>query len=150
MSLTERIQADLVAAMKARDKDRLAVLRLMKTAIQNEAIENKGPLEDAAVLSILQRLKKQRLESAEMYRKGSREDLAVQEDRERAVIESYLPEAIDDSEIEQTAADVIHELQAGSARDMGRVMKETMSRLKATGKSVDGKKVNQIIKAKLG
>ena len=150
MSLSERIQQDLVAAMKSRDKDRLGVLRLVKTALQNEAIEKKGPLDDAAVLTILQRLKKQRVESAEMYRKGSREDLASNEDRERAVIEAYLPEAVTESEIQSTASEVIRELEAASAKDMGRVMKETMARLKATGKSVDGKTVNQIIKSSLG
>lgn len=150
MSLSDKIQQDMVSAMKTRDKERLGVLRLMKTAIKNAEIDNKGPLADDDVTVILQRQKKQRLESAEMYRKGSREDLAQTEERERRVIESYLPEALSDSEMLDIASAVIRELGADSVKDMGRVMKETMTRLKATGKSVDGKSVNQIIKDQLG
>lgn len=135
--------------MKSRDTLRLGVLRLIKTALQNKAIEERGALSEEQESQVLKTLLKQRKESIEMFRKGGREDLASKEAAEIEVLGDFLPESVSEGDIELVVSDVALELGASSMKDMGGVMKETMARLDATGKLVDGKLVSAVVRRKL-
>jgi uncharacterized protein YqeY len=149
VSLADRIQSDLVEAMKRKEALRVSVLRMIKSAIKNKEIELRKPLTADEENQVLQTLVKQRTESIETFEKGGRKDLADKEKEEREILRSYLPEAVSDVEIERVVGEVVKDLGAGSAKDVGAVMKEALSRLKATGKTVDGKVVNAFVRAKL-
>ena len=149
MSLSERLQGDLVEAMKRKETLRVSVLRMTKAALKNKEIELRKPLSPEEENQVLQTLVKQRTESIETFEKGGRADLAEKEKAERDMIRAYLPEAVSDAEVEQVVADVVKDLGATSAKDIGAVMKEALQRLKATGKTVDGKAVNAAVRAKL-
>ena len=149
MPLTEKIQRDLTDAMKRKDPFRLGVLRMMKNSLRNKEIEKRSSLSDAEAIQVLQSMVKQRTESMEQFQAGGRPELADKERREREIIESYLPAAVSNEEIEAVIVAVIGDQQAGGPKDMGKVMKETMSRLQATGKTVDGKRVSSMVRTKL-
>ncbi len=149
MSLSERIQIELVQAMKAKDTVRLGVLRLIKSAFQNKAIELRATLTQEQELQVLKTMLKQRMESVEMFDKGGREDLSSKELAEAEILKTYLPAALGEDEIERVVEEVAAELGASSPKQMGRVMKETMNRLQGAGKMVDGKLVNQVVRRKL-
>ncbi len=149
MSLSERLQKDLVEAMKARQTTRVSVVRLIKSAIQNKEIDLGKALTTEQDVQILQTMVKQRNESIATFEKADRQDLADKEKEELAIVRTYLPEEISLDEVDRVVVAVVEELQAGSSKDMGNVMKETMARLKKTGKAVDGKVVNQIVRSKL-
>ncbi len=141
MSLSEKLQAELAPAMKAKERTRVGVIRLIKAAVKNKEIEKGGSLSTAEENQILQTMVKQRIESIEQFEKGGRSDLAEKEAEEKELILAYLPEAVSEDEIERIAA--------SSPKDMGRVMKETMARLKDLSKPVDGKAVNAVVRTKL-
>ena len=147
MSLRDRINADLTAAMKSRDAERLSVLRMMKTAVRNREIDVRGELDDAAVVQLLGTLIKQRKESATQFRQGGRPELADKEEAEVKVIESYLPAAPSDEEILAAVEEVVRAIGASGPKDMGRVMKECMARF--AGRPVDGRKVSALVKERL-
>jgi uncharacterized protein YqeY len=147
MRLRDRISEDLTSAMKAKDAERLSVLRMMKAAIKNKEIELIKELEDAQVLQILMSLIKQRKDSVEQFTKGGRLELAQKEAAEIRVIEQYLPPAVDDEEIAGIIDAVIVETGAASIKDMGRVMKACMARF--GGRPVDGAKVSEMVKVRL-
>jgi hypothetical protein len=147
MALRDRISEDLMAAMKAQDAARLSVLRMMKAAVKNREIDAKAALDDAAVVQILGSLIKQRRDSIEQFTRGGRQDLVEKETAEIKVIEEYLPAAVTDEEISAVAAEIVKASGAASPKDLGRVMKECMARF--AGKPVDGKKVNQAVRALL-
>jgi len=149
VSLSERIQSDLVAAMKGREALKLSVLRMTKAALKNKEIELKRPLAPDEENQVLQTLVKQRTESIESFEKGGRADLAEKEGKERDLLRGYLPEAISEADVERVVAEVVKDLGASSAKDVGSVIKEALLRLKATGKTVDGKAVNAVVRAKL-
>ena len=149
MSLSARIQGDLVEAMKRKDAFTVSVLRMAKSALKYREIELKKSLTPDEENQVLQTLVKQRTESIETFEKGGRADLAEKEARERDLIRAYLPEALPEAEVERVVAEVVKDLGASSAKDVGAVMKEALSRLKATGKTVDGKAVNALVRAKL-
>ncbi len=149
MSLSERIQSDLVNAMKSKEALRLSVLRMAKAALKNKEIELRRPLSPDEENQVLQTLVKQRTESIEAFEKGGRADLAEKEGKERDLLRTYLPEAVSESDVERVVVEVIQDLGASSAKDVGAVMKEALVRLKATGKTVDGKAVNAVVRAKL-
>lgn len=149
MSLSERLQKDLVEAMKARETTRVSVLRLIKTAIQNKEIELGEGLSLEQEIQLLQTMMKQRNEAIATFEKGERKDLADKERDELTFLRTYLPEEVSLDEVDEVAGAVVEELGATSPKDMGNVMKETMSRLKKTGKTVDGKVVNQVVRSKL-
>ena len=149
MSLSERLQKDLVEAMKARETTRVSVLRLIKSAIQNKEIELGEPLSTEQDVQLLQTMVKQRNESIATFEKADRQDLADKEKEELTIVRTYLPEEISLDEVDRVVVAVVNELQASSPKDMGNVMKETMARLKKTGKAVDGKVVNQVVRSKL-
>src|SRR6202012_1886294 len=109
MSLLDQLQKDLVAAMKAREEARLSALRMIKTALQKAHVDAPKPLDDAAEQQVLKSLVKQRMDAAEMFRKGGREDMAVKEEAEKAVIESYLPAAANDEEVQAAIDAAIQE-----------------------------------------
>jgi uncharacterized protein len=148
MTLVERIQKDLVEAMKAKDELRLSVLRMVKSAMKNKEIEKIRPLEEAESLQILQTLVKQRRESVEMFTKGGRNDLAEKETREIAIIEAYLPAAAGAEDMDRAIEAAITETGATSAKQMGAVVKA--ARAKLEGKTVDGKALSDRIRARLG
>jgi uncharacterized protein YqeY len=148
MSLVERIEKDLVAAMKAQEALKLSVLRMMKAALMNKKIELGKPLEDPEAMAVLRTLVKQRHDSVEAYRKGGRDDLADKEAAEIKIVESYLPVAASDEEINAAVEAAIAETGATSPKDLGKVMKAAMASL--AGKSADGKRVNERVRAKLG
>ena len=148
MSVVQKIDQDLVAAMKARDELRLSVLRMAKTALKLKQVEHGRPLEDSEALGSLRTLVKQRHESAEQFRNGGREELANKEEAEIKILEEYLPASASDEELEAAVTAAIAETGAASAKDIGKVMKSAMAKL--AGKSVDGKRVNEKVRAKLG
>ena len=148
MALVERIQKDLVDAMRAKDELRLSVLRMVKSAFKNKEIEKIRPLEEAESLQILQTLVKQRRESVEMFTKGGRNDLADKETREIAIIEGYLPAAAGAEDMDRAIAAAISETGATSAKQMGAVVKAARAHLE--GKTVDGKALSDRVRARLG
>jgi len=143
MSFLERIQQDLTVAMKAKDELRLSVLRMVKTALKNKEIEKIRPLDDAESQQILQTLIKQRKESAEMFAKGGRADLAEKERLEIAFIEAYLPAAAGQADIDAAIA----ETAATSPKQMGAVIKAARARL--ADKTVDGKALSDSVRERL-
>jgi uncharacterized protein len=147
MTLQEKIQSHLSDAMRSKDQLRLSVLRMMKTAVKNKEVEKMKPLEEAEVIAVLNTLVKQRKDSVEQFRKGSREELAQKEEAEIKIIEEYLPAAASDDEIRRAVEEAVQETGAASMKDMGKVMKATMGRL--AGKTVDGSRVSQFVKEKL-
>lgn len=146
MSLTERIRADLTAAMKARDAARLSTLRLAQAALKNEQIEKGHELSDEEAEAVLRRALKQRQDSVEQYRKGSREDLAMKEEAEILVLQEYLPQTLSEAETEAIVEEAIARTGASSKKDMGKVMKDVMA---AHRGRVDGKIVQVILGRKL-
>ncbi|MFQ5792816.1 MAG: GatB/YqeY domain-containing protein [Acidobacteriota bacterium] len=149
MSLSERVQEDLVGSMKRKDTARVNVLRMMKAALKNKEIEKRKPLSDGEAIDVLKWMLKRQREAIEKYEAGGRPDLAEKERGEEAVITSYLPEPVSTGEIEKVIAGVIQERGASGLKDMGAVMKETMARLRSTGKTVDGKVVSAMVRAQL-
>lgn len=147
MSLTERIQKDLTDAMKARDELRLSVLRMMKAALKNKEIEKIRPLDDAEVLPVLETLVKQRRESIEQFTRGGRSDLAVKETRELAIVESYLPAAPTDAEMNAAIERAVAETGANSPKQMGAVVKAAKALLK--GRTLDGKLLSDRVRERL-
>ena len=147
MTLQEKIQSHLADAMRSKDQLRLSVLRMMKTAVKNKEIDKMKALEEGEVIAVLNTLVKQRKDSIDQFRKGGREELAQKEEAEIKVIEEYLPAAASDDDIRRAVEEAIQETGAVSIKDMGKVMKATISRL--AGKTADGSRVSQVVKEKL-
>ena len=147
MSLRDRLTEDLKLAMKARDQLRMDVIRMIKAAVLNKEVEMKKDLDDAEMSRIMTTMIKQRKESVEQYEKGNRAELAAKERQEITIIESYLPKALTTDELAAIVEAVIRETGAGSAKDMGAVMKAVMARL--AGQPVDGKHVSDLVRSKL-
>src|ERR1051326_6435685 len=147
MSLSKQIVTDLTAAMKAQDASRTSTLRMVKAAMMNRKIEKGSELDDDEMQKILRSLVKQRRDSIEQYEKAGRQELVDKEQAEIAVIETYLPQAASQEEIEAAVMAAIAETGATSIKDMGRVMKATQTTL--AGKNAEGKIVADAVKAKL-
>ena len=146
--MIDEISAAMTAAMKAKDPARLAPLRMAKAALMNREVEKGRPLDETEAQQVVASLIKQRRDSIEQFLKGGREELAARETAEIAVLETYLPPAMDSAEIERAVDESIREVGATSAKDLGRVMKAVMSRV--AGKGADGRVVNEIVRRKLG
>lgn len=146
MSLQERIQQDLQAAMRQRDKMRSNVLRMVKAAIHNAEIDLQHALDDAGVLVVLDKAAKQRRESIDAYRQGGRLDLVAAEEAELQLIEAYLPRQLGEAEVRAAVDQAVAELGAQGPADMGRVMKVLMDRLRG---QADGKLVNTLVREAL-
>jgi uncharacterized protein YqeY len=147
MPLLERIQKDLVSAMKSKDEARLSAIRMIKTALKKVEVDSMKPLDEAAEMQVLNSLIKQRTESAEMFRTGGRVELAEKEEAERALIESYMPAPASPEEIDAAIAAALAETQVTSAKQMGVVMKAAQGKL--SGKRVDGKSLSEKVRARL-
>ncbi len=147
MSLAEKIQKDLVEAMRAKDELRLSVLRGMKAAIKHKEVEKIRALDEAESVQVLQTLVKQRKESIEQFTKGNRPELASKETKELAIIESYLPASADAAEMEAAITKAISETGANSVKQMGAVMKAAKTCLE--GKTVDGKALSDRVRDRL-
>ena len=147
MSLGKQIVADLTAAMKAQDAAKTSTLRMVKAAMMNRQIEKGSELDDEEMQKLLRSLVKQRRDSIEQYEKAGRQELVDKEQAEIDVIETYLPQAASQEEIEQVVAAVIAETGASSMKDMGKVMKAAQAAL--AGKNADGKLVSEVVKSKL-
>jgi len=148
MSLATQIEKDLPVAMKAQETLKVSVLRMIKAAFKNRQIELGKPLEDSEAIAVLRTLVKQRRESVEQFRKGGREELASKEEAEIKIVESYLPAAVTDEELEAVVATAIAETGASSPKDLGKVMKAAMAML--AGRNVDGKRTSDLVRKKLG
>jgi uncharacterized protein YqeY len=147
MLLVDEVSAAIADAMRKRDPARLSALRMLKAALVNRAVEKARDLDDAEARQVVVSLVKQRRDSVEQFSKGGRQDLADKETAEIAVLESYLPAAVDPATIERAVADAISETGARLPKDIGRVMKAAMAKL--AGQTVDGKTVNEIALRKL-
>jgi hypothetical protein len=147
MPILDQLQKDLVAAMKAKEEVRLSAIRMIKTALQKAHADTGNALDDAAEQQILKSLVKQRVDAADMFRKGGREELAAKEDAEKKIIESYLPAAASEDEMQAAIDAAIAETGATSAKQMGLVMKAVQTKL--AGMTVDGKWISEHVKAKL-
>jgi uncharacterized protein YqeY len=147
MALLEQIQKDMVSAMKAKEELRLDALRMIKSALQKYTVDTMKPLDEQSELQVLTTLVKQRRESAEMFRKGNRPELAEKEEAELKLIESYMPAAPTDAEIEAAISAAIAETPNASLKQMGMVMKAAQAKL--AGKRIDGKTLSDRVRAKL-
>ncbi|MCC7236623.1 MAG: GatB/YqeY domain-containing protein [Bryobacterales bacterium] len=148
MSLIERIQKDMVEAMKAKQETRLAAVRFIKTALLKYKADNMKEADEQAAQQLLNTLLKQRRESADMFRKGGREELAAKEEAEITVIEGYMPAMATDADIDAALAAALAETGITSAKQMGVVMKAVQAHL--AGKRVDGKALSDKVRARLG
>jgi uncharacterized protein len=155
MTIGEKIQTDIVVAMKAKDEHKLTTLRMVKSSLKNKEIDKREKLTDAEEQQILTTLIKQRRESVESFTKGGRTELAEKEQAEIGMIEGYLPKAAEEAEIRQIVHGAIEYLQkdAGGVRpgpkDIGPIMNVTKQRIMASGLWADGKLVSEIVKAEL-
>jgi uncharacterized protein len=143
MSVVEQVQEDARTALKAGDRQRAGALRLVASELQRASKDGDGSVDE---VEVLQRERKRRLESAQAYRDGGREDLAAAEESEAELIETYLPQQLGDAELATIVDSAIAESGASSARDMGGVMKLVMGQVKGRA---DGKRVSAAVKEKL-
>jgi len=148
MTLSDKINTEITAAMKAKSQVRLSSLRMLKAAIMNKEVEKKRDLDDAEVLQVVASLVKQRRDSIEQFDKAGRADLVDKETSELKVLEEYLPPAASADDIAAAVAAAIAETGAASPKDMGKVMKAVMPKL--AGKSADGRAVNEAVRRSLG
>jgi uncharacterized protein YqeY len=146
VSISERIQSDIAAAAKAQDRARVAALRLLIDALQKEAKQARGDLDEQAEIAVLKRERKRRAEAAEAYRKGGRDEAAAAEEAEAGLIDAYLPAEISDDELQGLIADALTETGAQSPKEMGKVMSAVMA--KAAGRA-DGRRVSELVKERL-
>jgi uncharacterized protein len=146
VSLIARIEDELKSAMRARDQERTDVLRLTLASLRAAEKEVQRPLKGDEELHVLQRERKRRVEAAEAFRGGGREEQAAKEERELAVVEEFMPEPIGEAELERIIDDAIAETSATSLRDLGRVMADVMPQV--AGRA-DGSVVSQLVREKL-
>ena len=150
MALIDRINNDLLVATKAQAALRMNTLRMAKAALKNREIDKRGPLDEAEEVRVLQQLVKQREDSAAQYRGAGRTDLADKETAEIAVLKEYLPQEVGEDEIRAAVEQAVAQTGAASPKDMGKVMKAALAALQVGGKAVDGKRVNEAVRARLG
>jgi len=148
MAFIDEINKAIAESMKAKAAARLAPLRMLKAALMNREVERGRALDDNESRQVVSALVKQRRDSIEQFTKGGRQDLADKETAEIAILETYLPAAVDGADLERAVDAAIASTGAASQKDMGRVMKVVMADL--AGKTVDGKAVNELVRRKLG
>ena len=141
-NLTEQIRADMTAAMKAREADRLSTIRMLQSALKNEQINLGHELTDDEALTVIRKAVKQRQDSIEQYTKGNRPELAAKEAAEMEILKAYLPPELTDGEVEGGIREIIASTGAASKKDMGKVMKEATARYRGR---VDGKKIQEMV-----
>ena len=143
MSLLRRFDDDLRQALKASERSKVSVIRMVKAAVKNAQIEKGRELTDEEIISVLSTMAKQRRESIEQFTRGSRADLVRNEEQELGILQSYMPQQLGNDEIERMIHDAIRESSAAGTQDMGKVMRILMPRIKGLA---DGKYVNQRVK----
>ncbi|PKM83462.1 MAG: aspartyl-tRNA amidotransferase [Firmicutes bacterium HGW-Firmicutes-13] len=146
MTLSDRLNEDMKTAMKAKDKFKLSVLRMMRSEIKNEEINKKEALNDDEIIGVLNRELKKRRDASEEYKKFNREDMVQDLEKEISIILSYMPEQLTEEEIKRIVQEAINQTGAQTKKDMGKVMKVIMPEVK--GKA-DGRIVNQIVQSYL-
>src|SRR3954470_15191412 len=149
MTISEKINQDIVTAMKAKDEHRLTTLRMVKSGIKNREIEKRSPVDDQETIQLLSTMITQRKDSIDQFTKGGRQELADKEAIEIKIIEAYMPQSAGEEEITATVRAVIAEMGSPTIKDMGSVMKGTMAKFAATGMRVDGKLVSETVKKEL-
>jgi uncharacterized protein YqeY len=149
MPLVDQIQKDITSAMKAREEAKLSTMRMVKSALQNRAIEKMSPLDDKESQQVLGTLIKQRKDSIEQFTKGGRQEMADKEAAEISIIESYMPKAASEADITAGVKAVIAEMGSPTMKDMGTVMKNAMAKFASQGMRVDGRLVSDAVKKEL-
>ncbi|MBI4231268.1 MAG: GatB/YqeY domain-containing protein [Planctomycetes bacterium] len=149
MTLRERLEADVKTAMKAHDELAVSTLRMARSEISKRDLEGKGPIDEAGVQKALGALIKQRADSAAEFRKGNRPELAAKEEKEAAILKTYLPAEVPDAAVEEAVAAAIAQTGAKSAADLGRAMGAAMKLLKEKGGTVDGNRVRHLLSKRL-
>lgn len=147
VSLRDEITRDMAASLKSGEKERLSTVRMLISAVKYKEVDAKRQLDDDEVVSVISTLIKQRQDSIDQFRKGGRDDLADKEAREAEVLKAYLPPQLSGDEVRDIVKKAASETGAAGPKDMGKLMKAVMPRLK--GKA-DGKLVNEIVKEVLG
>jgi len=147
MSLTERVQKEMVDAMRAKEELRLSTLRMMKAALQMKRIDKRADLDEKEELQVFTTMIKQRKDSIEQFEKGNRPELAAKEAQEITIIEAYMPKAVGEEEIAATVKAVIAEMGSPTMKDMGAVMKNVKA--KFGDARVDGKLLSEEVKKQL-
>ncbi|MGP4071477.1 GatB/YqeY domain-containing protein [Piscibacillus sp. B03] len=142
MTLLERLNQDMKQALKNKEKDRLTVIRMVKSSLQNEAIKKGEELSEDDEMQVLTREVKQRKDSLQEFKNANRDDLAEKTEQELEIIQGYLPEQLSDEELEQIVINTINEVGASSKSDMGKVMSAVMPKVKG---QADGSKVNKMV-----
>jgi len=141
-ALTDKVRADMTEAMKAQEKERLSVLRMLQTSLKNEQINVGHELSDEEAMSVIRKAMKQRLDSIEQFTTAGRTEMAEKERSEMELLKTYLPPELSESEVEDGIREIIASTGAQSKKDMGKVMKEATARFKGR---VDGKKVQELV-----
>ena len=141
-TLTEKVRADMTAAMKAQEKERLSVIRMLQSALKNEQINTGHELSDEEAMSVIRKGVKQRQDSIEQYSNAGRNELADKERSEMEILKSYLPAEISEEELENGLREIVAATCAQSKKDLGKVMKEATARYKGRA---DGKKIQEIV-----
>jgi uncharacterized protein YqeY len=153
VSLGQKVQKDMIVALKAHDAEKTSTLRMMMTALKNKEIDKRADLTEAEEMQILTTMVKQRHDSIEQFTKGNRPLLAEKEAAEIVVIEAYMPKVAGEAEIRETVAATIAEMSASGAkpgpREMGTVIKAVQAKIQSTGLRADGRLVSEIVKAEL-
>jgi uncharacterized protein len=147
LPLPARVNADIAVALRARDQETLDALRMLKSALTNKRVELMRELEEREALQVVTALVKQRRDSVAQFSAAGRQELADKEHREAGILERYLPAALDPAALAALIDEAVHESGATGPKDMGKVMKALMPRL--SGQVVDGKAVNEQVKARL-
>jgi uncharacterized protein YqeY len=153
--IAERLNKDIVTAMKAREEDKLTALRMVKSALKAKEIDKRQPLTEAEEQSVLTTMLKQRRESVEQFTKGNRPELAAKEQAEIVLIEGYLPKAAGEDEVRKIVSEAIEQITKDNGgappvpKDMGAVMKVAQQRILASGIRADGRMVSELVKAEL-
>ncbi|HEY0372368.1 MAG TPA: GatB/YqeY domain-containing protein, partial [Thermoanaerobaculia bacterium] len=141
-NLTEKIRADLTAAMKAQEKERLSTIRMLQSAVKNEQINAGHELSDEEAMSVIRKAVKQRQDSIEQYTNAGRTELAEKERSEMELLKTYLPAELSEEELEAGLREIVASTGAQSKKDLGKVMKEASARYKGRA---DGKKIQEIV-----
>ena len=144
--MVEKLKADMIQAMKEKDKERLTVVRMVKAAMDLEHIDRKREINDELLIDVVSKQVKMREESILEFEKGNREDLIEKTKKEIEILKAYLPEQLSESEVVEEIEKIFAEIKPESVKDMGKVMKEATAKLRGRA---DMKKVSEIIKSKL-
>jgi uncharacterized protein YqeY len=147
MPIVDQINRDLTEAMKAREAERLSALRMVKTALKLRETDLPGEVDDTEAIKVLNTLLKQRRDAAEQFRAGGREEMALKEENEAVIIQSYLPASVTEEDMARAVDESIAETGATSMKDMGGVMKAVRAKLE--GMTIDGKALSDLVKSKL-